>query len=61
MATIVKAGPQDTNDQVIRKFKKRVQEDQILEEINKRRFYRSPSLEKKEKLAEIKRRQRRGK
>lgn len=60
MATVVKAGPQDTNEQLIRKFKKKVLEDEILEEINKRRFYRPPSLEKKEKMAEIRRRQRRG-
>lgn len=58
MATIVKASPQDTNDQVIRKFKKLVQEDEILEEVNRRRFHRPPSLEKKEKLAELKRRNR---
>lgn len=58
MATVVKAEPQDTNEQLIKKFKKEVQKDQVLEEVNKRRFYRPPSLEKKEKRAEIRRRQR---
>lgn len=61
MATVVKAGPQDSNDQVIRRFKKQVQEDQVLEEVNKRRFYRPPSLEKKEKMAELRRQNRRRK
>ena len=59
MATIVKAGPTDNNDQVIRKFKKKVLAEDILTEIKKREFYKKPSVEKKEKLKELKRKKRR--
>ena len=59
MVIIVKAGPQDTNDQVIKKFKKKVQSDQILTEIKEREFYKKPSVIKKEKRKEVKRKQRR--
>ena len=38
MATIVKAGPSDTNDQLIKKFKKKVLVEDILTEIKKREF-----------------------
>jgi small subunit ribosomal protein S21 len=58
MPIIVKAGPQDTNDQVIRKFKKKVQQDQILTQLKEKEFYKKPSEIKKEqrKEADIKRR-----
>jgi small subunit ribosomal protein S21 len=58
MVIVVKAGPTDTNDQVIRKFKKKVLVDDILTEIKKREFYKKPSVEKKEKLKELKRKKR---
>jgi len=61
MATIVKAGPGDTTDRVIRKFKKKVQQDQILTTIREREFYKKPSEVKKEKLAESKRKKKRNK
>lgn len=59
MVIIIKAGPQDTNDQVIKKFKKKVQLDQILTEMKEREFYKKPSLVRKEKRKEWKRKQRR--
>lgn len=61
MAIIVKAGPQDNTDQVIKKFKKKVLQDDILTKIKDREFYKKPSVIKKEKKAEIKRRKRRAK
>lgn len=59
MATIVKAKPGDTTGQVIRKFKKKVQQDQILETIKEKEFYKKPSVVKKEKLAELRKGRRR--
>ncbi|OGD62872.1 30S ribosomal protein S21 [Candidatus Beckwithbacteria bacterium RBG_13_42_9] len=59
MAIIVKAGPQDTNDQVIRKFKKKIQMDEILTKIKEKEFYKKPSLLRKEKKQELKRKYRR--
>ena len=58
MTIVVKAGPRDTSDQVIRKFKKKVQQEKLLTEIREREFYKKPSVIKKEKLQEIKRRKR---
>lgn len=58
MATIVKAGPNDNNDQLIKKFKKKVLIEDILTEIKKREFYKKPSVEKKEKLKELKKKKR---
>jgi len=56
MATVIKAKPDESPDSVIRRFKKQVLNDDILGELKKREFYRKPSLERKEKMAEIKRR-----
>jgi small subunit ribosomal protein S21 len=55
MATIVRAGPTDSNDQIIRKFKKKVQVEDVLTEIKKREFYKKPSVQRKEKLQELRR------
>lgn len=59
MVIIVKAEPSDTSEQVIRKFKKKVQQEQILTKLKEKEFYKKPSVLKKEKLAEIRRRKRR--
>lgn len=61
MATIVKAGPGDTTDKVIRKFKKKVLQDEILIAIKEREFYKKPSELKKERLAESRRKKKRKK
>ena len=53
MPVIVSAGPQDTNDQVIKKFKKKILQDDLLTKIKEKEFYKKPSLVKKEKLREI--------
>ncbi len=59
MAIVVKAGPQDTNDQVIRKFKKKVMVDQILTTIKEREYFKKPSVKKQERLKELDRKRRR--
>ena len=56
MVIVVKADPGDTTTQVIRKFKKVVQQDQILTDIKEREFYKRPSVLKSEKTAERRRR-----
>jgi len=61
MTVVVKAQPGDSSDQVIRKFKKKVLQDQILTEVRDREYYKKPSVRKKEKLSEFKRRQKRSK
>lgn len=59
MATVVVAGPSDTNDQIIKKFKKKVQQDDILNKLKEKEFYKKPSLVRKEKLAEFRKRKKR--
>jgi len=59
MATIVQAGPQDTNDQLIKKFKKKVLQDDILNKLKEKEFFKKPSLVRKEKLAEFRKRRKR--
>lgn len=55
MPISVKAKKDESNDDIIRKFKKKVVQDQILTEIRKREYYKKPSVIKKEKFNEIKR------
>lgn len=59
MTIIVKAGPGDTSEEVIRKFKKKTQQEQILTEIKEKEFYKSPSMLKKERKEEIERKKKR--
>lgn len=58
MAIIVKAQPGDSTDQIIKKFKKLVLQEQLLTQLKEREFYKKPAIRKKEKLAELKRRRR---
>ncbi|MEK7513957.1 MAG: 30S ribosomal protein S21 [Patescibacteria group bacterium] len=55
MSIVVKAQPGDSADQVIRKFKKKILQDQLLTELKEREYYKKPSIKKKEKLSEFKR------
>ncbi len=55
MPVVIKAQPGDTADQIIRKFKKKILQDQLLTELKDREFYKKPSIRKKEKLSEFKR------
>ena len=52
MATVVKAKKDESNDSVIRRFKKQVLVDQILTMIKKKDFYIKPSEMRKERKKE---------
>lgn len=53
---VVKAGPGDTSDSLIKKFSKKVLQEGLLTEMKKREFYQKPALVRKEKKKELKRR-----
>lgn len=55
MPVIVKAGPKDTIDSVIRKFQKKVLAERVVQEIRDRGVYRKPSQLRQEYLAEKRR------
>lgn len=50
--TVVKAGPGDTTDSLIRKFSKKVLNDGVLQDLKKREFYQKPSQKRKEEKKE---------
>jgi len=56
MPTIVTAKPGDSVDQMIKKFKKKVLQEDILTLVREREYYKKPSVVKKEKLRELKKR-----
>ncbi len=60
MATVVRKKPGESDDRLIAKFRKKVQAEQLLTEIKDREYYKKPSVKKKEKLAESRRRKKRG-
>ncbi len=49
--TYVVAGENESFDSLLRRFKKKVQNDRILSEIRKRRYYEQPSIIRKRKRA----------
>ncbi len=55
MPIVVKAGPNDNTDSVIRKFQKRVVAEGLVQEIRDRSVYRKPSELRQEYLAEKRR------
>lgn len=55
MAIVVKAGPNDNTDSVIRKFQKRVLMEKLIPEIRAREFHKKPSELRQEYLAEKRR------
>lgn len=55
MSIIIKAQPGDSTDQMIKNFKKRVLQDQLLTELKEKEFHKKPSVLKKERLSEFKR------
>lgn len=59
MPTIVKAKKDEPNVSVIRRFKKQVQQDQVLKDHKRKEFYKKPSEIKKEKRKERERQRRR--
>ena len=61
MSIIVKAGPNDNTDSVIRKFQKKVVLEGLVQEIRDRSVYKKPSQKRQEYLAEKRRKIRRAK
>lgn len=55
MPIVVKAKKDESADSMIRKFKKKVLNEDILTQVRKREFHASPSVIRKEKKNEIKR------
>lgn len=55
----VKVREGESIEEAIRRFKRECERNGIMQEIKKREFYKSPSVIKKEKLAEAKRKIRR--
>ena len=51
----VKVRDGESIEEAIRRFKRECERNGIMQEIKKREFYKSPSVIKKEKLAEAKR------
>lgn len=59
MATIVKKGPDESEDRLIARFRKKILNAGVLNELKERQFYKPPSVEKKERLSSLKRRRKR--
>lgn len=55
MPITVKARKDESTDSMIRKFKKKTLMENVVEEARKRQFHASPSVIKKEKMNEIRR------
>lgn len=55
MPIIVKAKKDESPDGVIRRFKKKVLNENVIEEVRNREFHKSPSVLRKERNNEIKR------
>lgn len=55
MSIVVKAGPNDSTDAVIRKFQRKVVAEGLVQEIRKRSVYMKPSQKRQEYLAEKRR------
>lgn len=54
--TFVKAQPGDTSDSLIRKFMRKVVNDEILLDVRKHEFYQKPAEIRKQKRQELKHR-----
>jgi len=55
LSIVVKAGPNDSTDSVIRKFQKKVVLEGLVQEIRDRSVYKKPSQKRQEYLAEKRR------
>jgi len=55
LSIVVKAGPGDSTDSVIRKFQKKVIAEGLVQEIRDRTVYKKPSEKRQEYLAEKRR------
>lgn len=56
MATIVKKQPGQTEDQMIALFRKKVLNEELIDEMKKREFYQKPSRERYERERALKKR-----
>jgi len=57
--TEVKVGEHESIDEALRRFKRECERAGLMTEIKKREYYESPSVRRKRKIAEAKRKQRR--
>lgn len=55
----IKVRENETIDEALRRFKRECERDGIMQEIKRREYYESPSVRRKKKLAEAKRKMRR--
>ncbi len=55
MPIIVKAKKDESPDGLIRRFKKKVLNENIVEEVREREFHKTPAMKRKERNNEIKR------
>ncbi len=55
MPIVVKAKKDESADSIIRKFKKKVLNEDIISEVREREFHKSPSIKRKERNNEIRR------
>lgn len=55
MATVVRSKKDESNDSVIRRFKKQVLVDQVLTMVKKRDYFLKPSQVRKERKKELER------
>jgi len=60
MATVVKKKPGQTEDQLIAAFRKKVFNEDIIEEIKEREFYQKPSRKRYERKKILKKRKKKG-
>lgn len=52
MSIVVKAGPKDTSDSVIRKFQKKVVFEGVIQEYRERQFHKTEAEKRQERRAE---------
>lgn len=60
MSTVVRKKPGQTDDQLIAAFRKRVFNEDLIEEIKEREFYQKPSRKRYERERQIKKRKSQG-
>jgi small subunit ribosomal protein S21 len=55
----IKLRETESIEEALRRFKRQCERDGVMQEIKKREYYESPSVRRKKKMAEAKRKQRR--
>lgn len=60
MSTVVRKKPGQTDDQLVAAFRKRVFNEDLIEEIKEREFYQKPSRKRYERERQIKKRKSQG-